>query len=310
MIRQAAFEKQNKMLKGGLHCHTTRSDGSGTPEEVIRYHKQHGYDFLALTDHRVYNYENYAPEVDITIIPGMEFDSSLYNGFGFRCFHAVCIGPSKEDGNGFEQDVRLKSGNATCQEEFQPYLDKIHAKNNLTIYCHPEWSSTPTRCFDKLQGNFAMEIWNSGCVIENDMDKDAAYWDEMLGLGHKIYGVATDDGHAMSHHCLGWVMVNAENDINSILKALKNGAFYSSCGPIIKDFYVKDGKAYVDCSEAVKVRFHSDCHPTQVRYAENGDLTHAECDLTWNGELQYKYVRAVVIDQEGRFAWSNPIFLD
>lgn len=34
--RQAAFINPGKMLKGALHCHTTRSDGAGTPEEVIR----------------------------------------------------------------------------------------------------------------------------------------------------------------------------------------------------------------------------------------------------------------------------------
>ena len=36
MIRQAAFLEKRKMLKGGLHCHTTRSDGKGTPEEVAQ----------------------------------------------------------------------------------------------------------------------------------------------------------------------------------------------------------------------------------------------------------------------------------
>ena len=55
MIRQAAFAQGARLLKGALHCHTTRSDGAGTPEETIRYHAQHGYDFMALTDHRVYN---------------------------------------------------------------------------------------------------------------------------------------------------------------------------------------------------------------------------------------------------------------
>ena len=162
MKRQQAFAGKEKMLKGGLHCHTTRSDGAGDPADVIRLHHENGYDFLALTDHRYYNYENFAPEVPITIIPGMEFDNTFHDTMGFRCFHTVCIGPSKEDGNGFDQDVRLKSGTATCQEEYQSYLDKIHAKNNLTIYCHPEWSSTPARYFDKLEGDFAMEIWNSG----------------------------------------------------------------------------------------------------------------------------------------------------
>ena len=49
MIRQAAFTHGTKLLKGALHCHTTRSDGAGTPEETIRYHAQHDYDFMALT---------------------------------------------------------------------------------------------------------------------------------------------------------------------------------------------------------------------------------------------------------------------
>ena len=228
MLRQTAFIEKNKMLKGGLHCHTTRSDGRLSPEETMQLHKENGYDFLAITDHRRYNYIDFVPELGITIIPGMEFDNStsIPCDHGFRTYHTVCIGPSKEDGNGFEQDVLLDSAVAPTQEAYQPYLDDIHAKKNLTIYCHPEWSSTPARYFERLRGNFAMEIWNSGCAIENDMDTDAAYWDELLGQGIKIFGVATDDGHQKYHHCKGWVMVNAENSIGAILQALENGAFY------------------------------------------------------------------------------------
>ena len=64
MLRQPAFTGARPLLKGALHCHTTRSDGKGTPQEVIRLHKQQGYDFMALTDHRLYNYENFAPETE------------------------------------------------------------------------------------------------------------------------------------------------------------------------------------------------------------------------------------------------------
>jgi len=306
MIQQQAFSGNGKMLKGGLHCHTTRSDGSGSPEEVIRLHHSNGYDFLAITDHRNYNYTNFAPEVPITIIPGMEFDNTFEGGKGFRCFHTVCIGPAKEDGNGYEQDQRLKSGTALNQEEYQPYLDYIHRNGNLTIYCHPEWSSTPARYFEKLKGNFAMEIWNSGCAIENAMDTDAAYWDELLGQGYKIYGVATDDGHAMSNHCKGWVMVNAENNINAILEALKNGAFYSSCGPEIYNFYVENDTAVIDCSEVSVIRLHSDMHPTSLRKSADGTLTHAEFKLNGN----YKYARITIVDKDGKHAWTNPIYID
>jgi len=309
-MQQQAFTGSGKMLKGGLHCHTTRSDGRGTPEEVIRLHRANGYDFLALTDHRFYNYTNFAPETGLTILPGMEFDNPIEREKGFRTFHTVCLGPLKEDGNGYEQDQRLESGRAKDQFEYQAYLDDIHAKGNLTVYCHPEWSSTPARYFEKMEGNFAMEIYNSGCAQDCQMDMDAAYWDEILGQGKVIYGVATDDGHAMKNHCCGWVMVNAENNVRSILDALKEGKFYSSCGPEITNFYVEDGRAVVQCSDAACVRFHSDRHPTRFVQDAGGKLTRAEFSLLdKNGNLQYDYIRAVVIDKDGNKAWTNPIFL-
>ena len=154
MIRQAAFIDSYKMLKGGLHCHTTRSDGSCTPEEVMILHKENGYDFLAITDHRRYNHVNFAPETGLTIIPGMEFDNggSIPCKHGFRTYHTVCIGPSREDGNGFDHEEILPSALAPDQQTYQTYLDDIHAKKNLTIYCHPEWSSTPARYFEKFKG--------------------------------------------------------------------------------------------------------------------------------------------------------------
>lgn len=306
MIKQAAFIKQKKMLKGGLHCHTTRSDGDGAPDEVIRLHNDNDYDFLALTDHRIYNYKNFAEDVDITIIPGMEFDNTFVRENGFRTFHQVYIGPDDET-NGFSQDEELPNGKARNQEEFQSYLDEAHMKNNLTIYCHPQWSSTPTRYFDKLKGNFAFEIWNSGCAIEDDMDTDnGAYWDELLGMGIKIFGVATDDGHAMYQHCKGWVMVNAENNVRDILRALESGAFYSSCGPVIKDFYVDDeGVVHIETSECEKIIFQCDKHPSKKFTAKENLLTNAEANL----KNEYEYIRATVVDKNGKKAWTNPIFL-
>ena len=186
LIRQSAFVGNRKMLKGGLHCHTTRSDGKGTPEEVIRLHAKNGYDFLAITDHSKYNLKNYAPDAKVTIIPGMEFASNFEAGHGFRCFHTIALGPDDET-NGFRQDETFKEGKSNGQDEYQKYLDWLHQKNNITIYCHPQWSSTPVRYFDRLRGNFAMELWNSGDAIENDMDTDnGSYWDELLGMGNRI----------------------------------------------------------------------------------------------------------------------------
>lgn len=301
MNRQGAFEAAGKLLKGGLHCHTTRSDGDGTPEDVIRLHAENGYDFLALTDHRIYNFKNFAPETGITIIPGMEIDSTFERTNGFRCFHTVCLGP--DDGtNGFVQDEHWERENVRDQFEYQKYLDEIHAKNNLTFYCHPEWSSTPARYFEHLQGDFAMEIWNSGGVIENMMDANAAYWDELLGQGKRIWGVAVDDGHAMHHHCKGWVMVNADNTVKDILQALKAGRFYASCGPVIDDFYVDRDVAVIRTQPDATVCFCADKHPCRIVQAADG-----EASISLGGD--YEYIRASVLNTQGQRAWTNPIFL-
>ena len=125
----------------------------------------------------------------------------------------------------------------------------------------------------------AMELWNSGCAIENALDDNAAYWDEAIDDGAGLMGVAVDDGHPMYQHCNGWVMVSSDNDAASILDAIEKGEFYASCGPVIHDFYVEDGVAHIDCSEAASIQFITLRHPMPCRRSEEGTLTHAECKL-------------------------------
>ena len=306
-IQQAFINKDQKFLKGGLHCHTTRSDGRLTPEEVMAYAKTQGYDFMAITDHQIYTLKDYSGDTGVITIPGMEYGNDLVKGRGFRCYHTVCLGPTKEDGNGFDHDQKFDWGFQPNAEAYQPFLDEIHEKNNLTILAHPIWSQTSAKYFETQKGNFAMEIWNTGSAIGGD--NDAAYWDEILGQGKVWYGVATDDAHSYNELCKGWVMVNAQKDLNSILNALKNGEFYSSCGPEIYNFYVEDGKAVIECSPVSLVRLHSDMHPVRCVKDENGNLTRAEFDVAnfWAGP--YDYVRISITDKDGKKAWTNPIFL-
>ena len=261
---------------------------------------------LAITDHGIYNYANPLPQAGLTIIPGFEFNTAIEVSGGFRIYHIVCLGRKCEK-NKFVQDEIIDTHRVKSQEEVQMFIDKFHESGHLTIYCHPEWSSTPTRFFDRLQGNFAMEVWNTECATNHNMDKDASYWDEMLGLGHKIFGVAVDDGHAVSDHCGGWVMVSAENNIDSILDALKNGRFYSSCGPEIKDFYFDDesSTAHIECDPCVSVEILSDCHPTELIRAKNELLTNVSVEC-----YDYNFIRASIVDAQGRRAWTNPIFIN
>lgn len=42
-----------KWFKGNLHTHTLWSDGDDYPEMVVAWYREHGYDFLSLSDHNV-----------------------------------------------------------------------------------------------------------------------------------------------------------------------------------------------------------------------------------------------------------------
>ena len=306
--QQAAFTAGKPFLKGALHCHTTRSDGKCTPEEAIKLHHEYGYHFMALTDHNIVNHINHCPEVPMTMLSGIERDFSLPGRSEDKpmCVHVVGLGvPGDPAAPG--QDVRPgHAGGGQAAAQAQQMIDDMHAWNMKTIYAHPQWSGTAYRDFGVLTGNMAMEIWNTGCALENALDDNAAYWDEALDDDRPpMWGVATDDGHPVWQHGKGWVMVAADNDAQSILNALERGEFYASCGPEIHDFYVEDGVAHVRCSEAVSVQFVSLRHPLPCRRDPAGAMTEAECGLPQG----LKYVRAVVMDAQGRRAWTNPIFL-
>jgi len=305
-IQQAAFAKGVPFLKGALHCHTTRSDGKGTPEEVIRLHYEQGYRFMALTDHNLINHINHA-DVPMTMLSGIERDFWL-PGRQFdkpHCVHVVGLGVPNDPAAPGQDVYPGHAGNGDCGAEAQPMIDDMHHWGMKTIYAHPEWSGTTYQDFKMLTGNFAMEIWNTGCAMENALDMNAPYWDEALDAGQRIWGVATDDGHPMDQHCKGWVMVSANNDAASILDALEQGEFYASCGPEIKDFYVEDGVVHVECSPVKEIQFVSLRHPLPCRRDPEGEMTCAECKLPEG----LKYIRVSVVDAEGRRAWTNPIIL-
>ena len=305
MIRQAAFQDPGRrMLKGGLHCHTTRSDGELSPEEALRLYGENGYDFLALTDHRRYNYRDFAPESGVLVLPGMEMDRDFSDRRYGRCIHTVCVGPEKEKGNAYDHDQTFDGGKVADPLGYQPVIDGMRDAGNLVIYCHPDWSCTPYTTVDKLRGCFAMEIWNSCCVDMNGMDSNAYCWDELLREGVRVFGVATDDGHFRANYCVGWVRVAAEKDVSDILRALEAGAFYASCGPEIYDFFTEDGNVTVKCSPASRIRIIDSTFPSAKN--EGDGLTEMTAPL----KDGVSYVRAEITDADGRMAWTNPIYLD
>lgn len=80
-------------FRADLHCHSTCSDGTYTPEEIVRLAKNIGLSGLSITDHdTIKAYQTAIPvanEIGIQLLPGVEFSAYLDDesvhilGYGF-----------------------------------------------------------------------------------------------------------------------------------------------------------------------------------------------------------------------------------
>lgn len=333
MRDQEGFQQYNHWYRGNLHCHSTLSDGHMTPEEVIRYHKDNGYDFLCLSDHD--RYADFRADYDtdsFIMLPGMEYSAILYSEDGKRRFkmhhmHAI-LGTEEMQRKAAKppfshlehvQPVE-KFGGWDGAEVAQQLSDMMRERGMLVTYNHPVWSRVTEEEFVHTTGLWALEIYNYDTDIECALGTDTVHWDNMLRRGKHIWGFASDDNHnnpKMPDSFGGWIMVNApELTHEAILSNMISGNFYATGGPQITAFGVKNDKVYVDCSPVQRVnfivgneigdgatigcgQFQPGCRPHE------NTLTHAELPLKGRED----YVRIECVDQWGATAWTNPLYL-
>jgi hypothetical protein len=114
---------------------------------------------------------------------------------------------------------------------------------------------------------------------------------------------------------LAWVMVKAErNAPDDILAALKQGAYYASCGPAIEDLKVepaeragsKTVRLSVRTSPAAHIAFVSDVGGGYAG-ACGGDGAKEVSSAEYVAHPGARYVRVEVTDARGRKAWTNPV---
>ena len=73
-------------VKGNIHTHTTESDGDADPKSVMKWYKDHEYDFLVITDHNHrtiidFDNNNPQPEKELVLIPGEEVTAHVLEDF-------------------------------------------------------------------------------------------------------------------------------------------------------------------------------------------------------------------------------------
>ena len=320
------FKHNGSFYRGNIHSHTTVSDGMMTPEQSVEHYKSHGYNFLSLSEHDTFtNYGDRFNTENFIMIPSAELSVYLYREKGtnnrLKAHHLHCIlGTSEMQKNAKEEPFRHLqyipprkffgewTGPVVCQE----VADMIRDHGCVATYNHPIWSRVTGEEFIHTEGIAATEIYNHNTVLESNCGYDVVYWDQMLRNGKHINAFASDDNHnegLFEDSCGGWICVQApELTHDAIVQNFIDGNYYSSSGPEIYDWGIKDGKAWIECSPVNHINFVAgniiNDGATVLGKEHEESLTRGE----YNMKGHEIYIRAEVVDKYGKTAWTNPIY--
>ena len=302
-----AFTRPGRFWRGNLHTHSTLSDGALDPAEVCRRYQAEGYDFIALTDHFVgrfgYPIADTTPfrSNRFTTILGAELHSgAMANG---ELWHILAVGLPQDFAPSHTPDFSPVAG----QESGAEIAARAVAAGAFVAIAHPQWSGLTLDDARSITAAHAVEIYNHGCAMGCDRPDGAAIADLLLAEGRELTLIATDDAHFTEpDHFGGWVMVKAEeNTPEALLAALKDGAFYATQGPELRDIRLEGDRLVVESSAVASVILLGRGTASTAVHGHSLSRT----DLPLARFRGHDWLRVTVIDAAGRRAWSNPIRL-
>ena len=237
-------------LKGDLHSHTHRSDGTNDPAELFGYYREMGYDFQCLTDHNRYYPGGEIDEVyadvklGITHVQGEEVhtpDSTVHivHAGGKSSVADIYI----HDTERYEREMATYRAQVPAEipekqkERYAEAMwscDRIHEAGGIAIFPHPYWLTGTNKCYNVCDplatallksGKFdAFEL--VGGMKVNGINRAVAMWQELRLAGYDVKVVGSSDVHSLDamdfpyHFTLCFAK---ENENDAIIDAVKNG---------------------------------------------------------------------------------------
>jgi len=299
-----------RWYKGNTHTHTLNSDGDSTPDDVAKWYREHGYQFLVLSDHNVLtspdglNAVHGAPE-QFLLIRGEE----VSDRFGDKPLHI----------NGLDVSERVEPQHgSSVLDVVQRTVDAIRKAGGVPHINHPNfgWAITADE-LQAVRNDKLFEIYNGHHQVNNlgggGVPGMEEVWDRILSSGKLIYGLADDDAHVFKQPGnpnvpgpgRAWVFVRAERlAARPIVEALDRGDFYASTGVELIDYRVTASAITI----SVKMELSSKYRVQFI--GRNGtvlsEAISSPAMYTFKGDELY--VRAKVLESNGRLAWTQPVW--
>lgn len=116
-------------FKGNTHTHTINSDGDSSPDDVVKWYRTHGYQFVVLTDHNVlYSVDalNALHGLDerFLVIRGEE----VTDRFGDHLIHINALDPAR---------LVVPQGGTSVVDVMQRNVNEIRAAEGIPHINHP-----------------------------------------------------------------------------------------------------------------------------------------------------------------------------
>lgn len=309
--------KNHNQYKANLHTHTTRSDGSLSPQSVVDNYSALGYDILAITDHNEMTYpwtefanmeasaksqekvvmgkfdtasityENRIPEqLNMLAVQGSEISSPQHLGCYFTCnYHAA----KNED----------------------TVLINTAADNGLVIFNHPGKYTYPASWYCnyliKYKHIVGVEAYNQGNRYPNDL----MFWDSLLinmMPERPVWGFSNDDMHRIASIGMTWnVFILPELTAAWVRRGMEEGRFFFVLAPdghkgknppAIQSVFVRNRRSIINIQAAGQ---------DSIRWISEGKVIHHGETLKMNDlRLTVKYVRAEVYGPDGTVIGTQP----
>ena len=312
-IRQASAREQAPgalhWYKGNTHTHTLNSDGDSTPDDVVRWYREHGYRFLVLSDH------NFLTSVDglnalhgadeqFLLIKGEE----ITDGFEGKPIHI----------NGLDVSAKVDPQHgSSVVDVIQRDVDAIRKAGGLPHVNHPNFGwAISADDLQRLERTRLFEVYNGHHLVNNQggggVPGMEEVWDRLLSSGKVMYGIADDDAHTFKQPGnpdvpgpgRGWVVVRAERLApRPIVDALARGDFYASTGVELSDYRVTSTDVTITIKEQSSSKYRIQFIGKNGRVLN--ESTSNPATYTFTGDE--RYVRAKIFESNGRVAWTQPV---
>lgn len=288
------YQSEGNWYKGNTHLHI--KEGNRSIDEIIAIYRKMDYAFLVFTDHNFI----------VSAEPYSSNDFICVNGHETDCVVGINVNRRDDRKDADEQDGWIR--------RIQPAIDDIVKNGGIAQLAHPvptfgDWKEHIER-IDSLKDYKLIEIYNHRTGnYDGNILREATYkyaldlWDHLLSHGKRIWGVAADDYHRYSCEVGGgWIVCQADSlSKESIIKAIRNGAFYSSQGPEISAVGVRGNQIFIECLQEYVITFFSNEGKVE-------EVTGNTATYTVTGAE--KYIRIECRDvRYGKYAWSNPFFV-